>query len=125
MAKRPGLSVTELQQQVFDREGFRVVFERLGASNDEIAAYEYPVMAPQAWKVSDWRRMRLGKYLLVFRGVTVYDGKGEPLTRDVKLGHLRDTYYAATYGTLNPEDPPDNVVELATHTRTRAGKAKR
>ena len=119
MAKRAGLSVTELQQQIFDREGFRVVFERLGAAETEIVPYDYPVMAPQAWKVSDWKRMRLGKYLLTFRGVTVYDGRGEPIKRDVKLGHVRDTYYAETYGTLSPDDPPDNVVPLDDHRNRR------
>ena len=47
MPKRPGLSITELQRQIFDREGFRVSFARLGASREELVPYDYPVMAPQ------------------------------------------------------------------------------
>jgi hypothetical protein len=50
--------------------------------------------------------------------VKVYRGDGEPIARDVKLGHLRDTYFEAEYGTLAPEAPssevPDNVVRIET-----------
>ncbi len=112
MAKRPGLSITQLQQQIFDREGFRVSFERLGASREGLEPYEFAVMAPQSWKVSDWKRKRLGAYLLAFSGVTVYAGDDTPIRRDVKLGKLRDTYYLAAYGTLEPVNAPDNVVAI-------------
>ncbi len=112
MPKRPGISITELQQQIFDREGFRIVFERLGAASGELAPYDYPVMAPQSWKVSDWKRLRLARYLLAFRAATVYGGDDEPIKRDLKLGHVRDTYYQATYGTLSADAPPDNVVPM-------------
>ena len=118
MARRPGLTITELQEQIFAREGFRVSFERLGAAKDDLPPYAFPVMAPQGWKVSDWQRMRLGAYVLLFRGVKVYRGDGEPIARDVKLGHLRDTYYEAEFGTLSAEAPsaavPDNVVGIET-----------
>lgn len=113
VARRPGLTITELQQQIFDREGFRVSFERLGAAKDELPPYDFAVMAPTAWKVSDWQRIRLARYVLLFRGVTVYRGDDTPLARDVKLGHLRDSYYEAQYGTLSPETP-DNVVNIDT-----------
>lgn len=112
MARRAGLSITELQEQIFQREGFRVSFERFGAADAELQPYDFPVMAPQAWKVSDWQRVRLARYVLVFRGVTVFRGDDVPLARDVKLGHLRDTYYEAQYGGLTA-DIPDNVVPLA------------
>ena len=115
MARRTGLSITELQEQIFQREGFRVSFERLGAGKDELPPYDYAVMAPQAWSVSDWKRIRLTPYVLVFRSVTVYRGDEEPIARDMKLGHLRDTYYKATYGTLAPDaepNVPDNVVSI-------------
>jgi hypothetical protein len=117
MARRPGLSITELQEQIFAREGFRVSFERLGASSDPLPGYEYPVMAPNGWKVSDWQRIRLAPFILFFRGVKVYRGDDEPIARDVKLGNLRDSYYEARYGTLSPEPPdvPDNVVEMEPH----------
>jgi hypothetical protein len=115
VARRSGLSITELQEQIFQREGFRVSFERLGAGKDELRPYEFPVMAPQGWNVSDWKRIRLAPYVLVFRSVTVYRGDDEPIARDMKLGHLRDTYYKAAYGTLSADtgsDVPDNVVSI-------------
>src|SRR6202011_2368256 len=98
VARRPGLSITELQEQIFQREGFRVSFERLGSAKGDLPPYEFPVMAPNGWTVSDWRRLRLGAYVLLFRGVTVYRGDDEPLARDMKLAHLRDSYYRARYG---------------------------
>jgi hypothetical protein len=121
MARRPGLTITELQEQIFQREGFRVSFERLGAEKDELQPYDFPVMAPHGWKVSDWQRIRLMRYVLVFRGLKVYRGDGEPIARDMKLAHLRDTYYEAEYGTLSPEPPPDNVVPI----ESAPGKKKR
>lgn len=105
MARRTGITITELQEQIFAREGFRVSFERLGASDDPLRPYDYPVMAPQGWKVSDWQRIRLAAYVTAFRGVTVYRGDQKPIGRDLTLGHLRDGYYQAEYGTLAPEVP--------------------
>jgi hypothetical protein len=109
-SRRAGLTVTELQEQIFQREGFRVSFERLGASQDELPPYDYPVMAPNGWHVSDWRRIRLARYILVFRDVKVYRGDDTPIARDMKLGNLRDSYYEAVYGTLSPESdaPPED-----------------
>ncbi|GAC1659532.1 MAG: hypothetical protein NVS4B13_04570 [Candidatus Elarobacter sp.] len=119
MARRPGLTITELQEQIFQREGFRVSFERLGAAKEELPPYAFTVMAPQGWKVSDWQRVRLADYVLLFRGVKVYRGDGQPIARDVKLGHLRDTYYEAQYGPPSDDvsersasEVPDNVVPI-------------
>jgi hypothetical protein len=106
-ARRAGPTITELQEQIFQREGFRVSFERFGASADALPPYDYQVMAPQGWTVSDWRRVRLAPYVLLFRDVRVYRGDDTPIVRDMKLGKLRDSYYEAVYGTLSPggEDP--------------------
>lgn len=101
-ARSKGLTITELQEQIFQREGFRVSFERLGAATADLPPYDYPVMAPQGWTVADWRRVRLVPYILLFRGVTVYRGDDTPIVRDMKLGKLRDSYYEAVYGTLSP-----------------------
>ncbi len=113
-------SITQLQDAIFAREGFRVSFERFGASEVEPRPYDYAVMAPNGWKVSDWKRLRLAPYVTIFRGVTVYRGDGAPIARDVKLGHLRDTYYAAEYGSLSA-DVPDNVVPIE-HAASRRRK---
>jgi hypothetical protein len=96
-------TITELQEQIFRREGFRVSFERLDAAKASLPDYDYPVMAPNSWKVSDWKTARLARYIPFFKAVTVYRGDGEPLRSDVRLGHLRDGYYAAEYGTTEPE----------------------
>ncbi|MBV8198334.1 MAG: hypothetical protein JO263_09365 [Candidatus Eremiobacteraeota bacterium] len=97
------MTVTELQDRIFEREGFRVSFERLDAIRAPLPDYAYPVMAPNVWKVSDWKNVRLAPYIAFFKGVTVYRGDGEPLRSDVKLGHLRDGYYAARYGSTEPQ----------------------
>jgi hypothetical protein len=60
-------------------------------------------MAPNGWHVSDWRRVRLQPHIVLFQDVFVYRGDGARIGSDLKLGHLRDTYYAAQYGTLAPE----------------------
>jgi hypothetical protein len=131
MARRPGLTITELQEQIFQREGFRVSFERLGAAKDDLPPYAFAVMAPQGWKVSDWQRIRLAAYVLLFRGVRVYRGDGEPIGRDVKLGHLRDTYYTAEYGSLSPDTEsaapavPDNVVRIETASGKPSSRKRR
>jgi hypothetical protein len=122
VARRPGLTITELQEQIFQREGFRVSFERLGAAKDDLPPYGFAVMAPQGWKVSDWQRVRLAAYVLLFRGVKVYRGDGEPIARDVKLGHLRDTYFEAEYGTLSADVPPPEIRDNVVRIETASGK---
>jgi hypothetical protein len=117
--RKDGLTVVELQEQIFNREGFRVAFERLGRDDEPLAPYDFPVMAPVGWRISDWQRMRLGRYLTTFKRVTVFRGDGTPQKRDVKLGHLRDSYYEATYGTLAPE-LPENVISLDERRRKEA-----
>jgi hypothetical protein len=119
-SRRAGLTVSELQEQIFQREGFRVSFERLGASKAELPPYAYPVMAPNGWHVSDWRRIRLAPYILVFRDVKVYRGDDTPIARDMKLGNLRDSYYEAAYGTLSPDTddvPEDDGKVVSIHSK--------
>ena len=109
-------TVASLKEQIFEREGFRVAFERLDTANATLPDYDYPVMAPNAWRVSDWKTVRLAAYIPFFKNVTVYRGDGTPLRSDVRLGHLRDGYYAAAYGDTEPKT---SVVPM------RAKKAKR
>jgi hypothetical protein len=97
------LTLSEIQEQIFQREGFRVSFVPLGHSNHALPPYDHPLMAPNTWHVSDWRRIRLVPYIVSFADVFVYGGDGKPIAGDVKLGHLRDTYFAARYGTLTPD----------------------
>jgi len=59
-------------------------------------------MAPQRWKISDWKNARLAPYRLLVKAASVYRGNGEPAATDLQLGRLRDTYYEAEHGSLHP-----------------------
>jgi hypothetical protein len=64
LAGRRGNSVTELQDAIRAREGFRVEFTPLaGRSSEALPPYAFNEMAPQHWKVSDWKRVRLAGYV--------------------------------------------------------------
>lgn len=92
----------QVENAILNREGFRVEFELFGARRLALPLYDYPVMAPQRWKVSDWKNARLGAYRLLVKGITVYSGDGTPVQRDLLLGDLRDSYYEDAYGSMKP-----------------------
>lgn len=69
--------------------------------------YDFSEMAPQRWKVSDWKNARLDAYRLLAKGATIYLGDGTPIARDLQLGNLRDSYYAAAHGSLKPPGDTD------------------
>jgi len=95
----------QIQKAIFALEGFRVEFELFEGRRQSLPPYEYPVMAPQRWKVSDWKNARLDAYRLLVKGATLYRGDGKPIPRDLQLGNLRDSYYEAEYGSLEPPTP--------------------
>lgn len=110
----------QVEEAIFEREGFRVELEPFEAKKGALPAYEWSVMAPQRWHVSDWKNARLEAYRLAVKGITVFRGDGSPVTRDMQLGNLRDTYYEAEYGPVRAssasedgEEEPPKVVELA------------
>jgi hypothetical protein len=98
-------TLTELQNQIAAVEGFRVWFSRLGSANLPIEPYPYDVMAPSKWRISDWKRVRLARYVALFRSVEVYRGDDTIVKSDIRLVALRDSYYAAKYGTLEAIQP--------------------
>jgi hypothetical protein len=59
-------------------------------------------MAPQRWKVSDWKNARLGAYRLLVKAATIFRGDGSAIPRDMQLGNVRDSYYENEYGSLEP-----------------------
>jgi hypothetical protein len=73
-----------------------------GSANLPIEPYPYDVMAPSKWRISDWKRVRLARYVALFRSVDVYRGDDTIVRSDIRLVALRDSYYAAKYGTLEP-----------------------
>lgn len=95
-------SKAQVEKAILEREGFRVELEFFDQKRPALPPYDYPVMAPQRWKVSDWKNARLGAYRLLARGVTIYRGDGNPIPRDLQLGNLRDSYYEHAYGSLEP-----------------------
>lgn len=92
----------QVEGTILDREGFRVELEPFDQKLKALPAYDFPVMAPQRWKVSDWKNARLNAYRLLVKNVTVFRGDGEPISRDLQLGNLRDSYYEDAYGSLDP-----------------------
>ena len=119
--KNDSLTVTELQKQIASVEGFRIVFERLGTGDMSIEPYPYDVMAPSKWRISDWKRVRLASYIGIFKAVQVYRGDETLVKSDIKLVSLRDSYYEARYGSLEPEERA--VMSELDVRRERKGKA--
>ena len=92
----------QAENAILNREGFCVEFELFGGKRVALPPYDFPVMAPQRWKISDWKNARLGAYRLLVKGITVYSGDGTPVLRDLQLGDLRDSYYEDAYGSMKP-----------------------
>lgn len=111
----------QVEKAILEREGFRVELDLFEGRRPALPPYEYSVMAPQRWKVSDWKNERLEAYRLLVKGATIYRGDGTPIPRDMQLGNLRDTYYEAAYGPVRPPIEADNekVIELKRPTRRR------
>jgi hypothetical protein len=107
-----------VEKAIFEREGFRVTLEPFAGKQPALPAYEHTAMAPQRWKVSDWKNARLTPYRTLLKGATIYRGDGTPIPRDMQLGNLRDTYYENEYGSLAPpgsEESATNVIPLKQH----------
>lgn len=96
-------SKKQVEDAILEREGFKVDLEVFEGKKSALPAYEFAAMAPQRWKVSDWKNARLEPYRLLVKGATVYRGDGKPIPRDMQLGNLRDTYYEAEYGPIKTE----------------------
>lgn len=103
----------QAEQAIFALEGFRVEFDLFDPKRP-LPEYEWRVMAPQRWKISDWKNERLGAYRMLAKGITVYRGDGSPVLRDMQLGNLRDSYYEAEHGPIaRPgSSTPSNVVPI-------------
>lgn len=107
----------QVERAILEREGFRVELQLFEGKRQALPPYDYAVMAPQRWKVSDWKNARLEAYRLMVKGAVIYRGDGTPIDRDLQLGNLRDSYYESTYGPLKPPDDakedPNKVTRLS------------
>jgi len=96
-------TLAQVEEQILVVEGFRVRLEPLVAKTKTYPSYDFTTMAPQRWKLSDWKNIRLKAYVTLVRAITISTGDGSPAKGDPQLGNLRDTYYKAHYGTLDPD----------------------
>ena len=88
----------QVEDAIFAREGFRVELELFAGKKTALEPYDWRVMAPQRWKISEWKNVRLEPYRLAVKAITVLRGDGTRVARDMQLGNLRDSYYEAEYG---------------------------
>jgi hypothetical protein len=107
----------QVEDAIFEREGFKVELEPFNEKKSALPAYEWSVMAPQRWHISEWKNARLEPYRLLIKGIKVLRGDGNPVTRDMQLGNLRDTYYEAEYGPIRTasatgEPAEEKVVDI-------------
>jgi hypothetical protein len=93
-------TISQIEEQIFVVEGFRVKLTPLLAKTKSLPSYDYTVMAPQRWRVSDWKTARLGAYLTLVKAAVVMRGDDTPVKGDLQLGNIRDSYYEARYGPI-------------------------
>jgi len=119
-------SKKQVEEAIFALEGFRVEFELLDPKR-ALPDYEWRVMAPQRWKISDWKNERLENYRMLAKGLIVYRGDGSAVLRDMQLGNLRDGYYEAEHGPIaRPgSSAPSNVVPIGRGAGAPSGRRKR
>ncbi|MBV9102481.1 MAG: hypothetical protein JO060_02765 [Candidatus Eremiobacteraeota bacterium] len=99
-------TVAQVEEQIYACEGFRVRLVPLSERAKRLPSYDFLVMAPQRWRISDWKNVRMAAYVTLLREATVLRGDDTPVRRDLQLGNLRDSYYAEKYGSLEAEPPP-------------------
>ena len=95
-------TIAQVEEQIYVVEGFRVKLTPLIAKTKTFPSYDFTVMAPQRWRVGDWKTARLRAYLTLVKAVEVLRGDGTPLRSDLQLGRIRDSYYEAAYGSSAP-----------------------
>jgi hypothetical protein len=92
----------QLEEQIYACEGFQVRLTPLNVADKKLPSYDFLVMSPQKWRISDWKTLRLRAYVPFIREIAVLRGDGSVVKSDIQLGTLRDTYYQAKYGALAP-----------------------
>ncbi len=95
-------TIAQVEEQILVIEGFRVRLTPLLAKTKLLPSYDFTVMAPQRWRVSDWTSVRLTAYITLLRQAAVMRGDGSRAKGDLQLGSIRDSYYAKLYGTIAP-----------------------
>ena len=86
-------SLKQVEDAIFEKEGFRVKLTSLEGKKPVLPAYDYEYMASNKWKLTDWRMVRMARYIPYLKAVDVFRGDGSKTTSDMQLGNLRDTYF--------------------------------
>ena len=99
-------TIAQVEEQILACEGFRVRLTPLAAKTKSFPSYDFIAMAPQRWRASDWKNIRLAAYVTCCcaERPSVLTARGHRST-GAQLGNVRDSYYAAKYGSLVAEAP--------------------
>ncbi len=88
-------TIKQVEDAIFNREGFRVRLTPLTAKAGSLPPYDYEYMAPNKWKLTEWRMSRLARYVPHLRSVEVLRPDGTRTVSDLRIGNLRDAYFNA------------------------------
>ncbi|HET9030450.1 MAG TPA: hypothetical protein VFN49_09745 [Candidatus Aquilonibacter sp.] len=86
-------SLKQVEDAIFAIEGFRVKLTPLDGKKGALPAYDYEYMASNKWKLTEWRMVRMARYIPFVKSADVFRGDGSKTTSDMRLGNLRDTYF--------------------------------
>ena len=87
-------TLQQVEEAIFQTEGFRVKLVPFEGVKGPLPAYDHTYMAPNKWKLSEWQSVRLAPYVPYIRSIEVLRGDEQRAKPDVRLGNLRDTYFA-------------------------------
>lgn len=121
-------TIKQVEDAIFNREGFRVKLTPLTAKAGPLPAYDYEYMASNKWKLTDWRMSRMARYIPYLRSLEVFRGDGTRTVSDMRLDNLRDSYFkefcsdeAAALTSSGEETARPKVTHIAKARATRDG----
>lgn len=86
-------TVKQVEEAIFQREGFRVKLELLDAKVKSLPPYEHEYMGFNKWKLTEWQSARLAPYIPFVRSIVILRPDGRRTVSDMQLGNLRDAYF--------------------------------
>ena len=86
-------TIKQIEDAIFAREGFRVRIEPLEGKPKSLPAYDFPYMAYNKWKLTQWQTVRMARYVPFLRSVIVLRPDGRRTVSDMQIGNLRDAYF--------------------------------
>lgn len=90
------MTVKQLEEAIFEREGFRVRIEPLaGKAKSALPPYKPAYMSYNKWKLTEWKMRRLAPYIPFLKSVEVLRPDGSRTTSDMQIGNLRNAYFLA------------------------------